>query len=246
MRADVVLRIQPLCFQPPSGFQPPSAVAFSPFSERTIVLNRSLCILLPVHNHQSALVSQVVGVLDVVADLTSRFEILVVDDASSDATFELAVDLSRVYPQVGVLRHGDRRGTMLAVETGLRRTTAEFVVVHDPTGAQFDPSQLSRLWKLATKSAADSLAQITPSVRQGSGRRGFSRSMTQLAQRIADDQRSELESSFGGFRLCRPSLDSAADRRYQLDDAQPQVVAQPIQSAARQRIGRIRHLLRQN
>ena len=209
-------------------------------------MDRSLCVLLPVHNHQTALVSRVVGVLDVVADLTSRFEILVIDDASNDDTFELAVDLSRVYPQVGVLRHGERRGTMLAVETGLRRTVAEFVVVHDPTGAQFDPAQLARLWRYATRSPADALANIAPSVPQGSGRREFSRRMVQLVHQIAEQQRSELESSFGGFRLCRPVVGDPVDRRYELDDATSQVVAQPIQSASRQRIGRIRHLLRQD
>jgi cellulose synthase/poly-beta-1,6-N-acetylglucosamine synthase-like glycosyltransferase len=206
-------------------------------------LDRSLCVLLPVHNHQAALVSQVIGVLDVVADLTSRFEILVIDDASSDDTFELAVDLSRVYPQVAVQRHGERRGTMLAVESGLRRSAAEFVVVHDPTGSQFDPTQLGRLWRLATRSPADALDNITPSVPQGMGRKGFSRTMVQLVHQVADEQRSELESSFGGFRLCRPVVGDPVDRRYELDDAESQVVAQPTQGAAHQRIGRIRHLL---
>ena len=218
----------------------PRAVCF--LSKEAVVLDRSLCILLPVHNHQTLLVSQVVGVMDVVADLTSRFEIVIVDDASSDATFELAVDLSRVYPQVEVLRHGERRGTMLSMETGLRRTAAEFVVVHDPTGAQCDPTQLARLWKLATKPRS----QVNSAVRQRRGRREFARSMSQLAHDIAEKQRSELESSFGGFRLCRPSLGDTPGRRYEFDEAQGTVVAKPIQSPSRQRIGHIRHLLGQD
>lgn len=209
-------------------------------------MNRSLCILLPVHNRQALLVSQVVSVLDVAADLTSRFEILVIDDASSDDTFELAVDLSRVYPQVTVLRHGERRGTMLAVETGLKRTAAEFVAVHDPTGPQFDPTQLARLWRMVTKPAAETFASSHQSFAGGGGRRGFSQGMQRMALEVEERQREELEMSFGGFRLCRPQPEPRSGRRYDLDAAQPHVVAKPIRSPAHERIGRIRHLLLQD
>ncbi|MCG8583534.1 MAG: hypothetical protein MI757_02350, partial [Pirellulales bacterium] len=164
----------------------------------------------------------------------------------SDDTFELAVDLTRVYPQVGVLRQGERRGTMLAVETGLKRTSAEFVVVHDPTGAKFDPTQLSRLWRLVTKSAAEAFAQAESSLAMSAGRRGFSRGMTQLAHDIADRRREELGASFGGFRLCRPRLEENGDRRFDREDSQTPVVAKSIKSPAHGRIGRIRHLLGQD
>ena len=209
-------------------------------------MDRSLCILLPVHNDQATLVSRVVGVLEVVGDLTGSFEVLIVDDASNDATFELGVDLSRVYPQVAILRHGDRRGTTLALETGLRGTRAQIVVVHDPTDAQFDPSALVRLWQLVTRSPAEAMQRISSSTKIGTGRRGFSESMVQLAEKVEQEQQAQLEISFGGFRLCRPVAGKPSDRRYEIDRAESPAVVKPIQSPARQRIGRIRHLLQQD
>ncbi len=75
-----------------------------------MALNRSLTVLLPVRDAQSTLAATVTEVLEMASDLSERFELLIIDDGSSDATSEVARELSRHYPQIRTLRHDQAVG----------------------------------------------------------------------------------------------------------------------------------------
>ena len=75
-----------------------------------MAVNRSLTVLLPVRDAQSTLAATVAQVLEMASDLSERFELLIIDDGSSDATGEVAHELSRHYPQIRTLRHGHAVG----------------------------------------------------------------------------------------------------------------------------------------
>jgi cellulose synthase/poly-beta-1,6-N-acetylglucosamine synthase-like glycosyltransferase len=92
-------------------------------------LERSLTILLPVHDAQSTLAETVGEVLEVASDLSDRFELLIIDDGSTDATGEVAAELTRHYPQIRILRHHRRLGNEAAVRTGLAESSGELVFV---------------------------------------------------------------------------------------------------------------------
>ncbi|MBM4087835.1 MAG: glycosyltransferase family 2 protein [Planctomycetes bacterium] len=94
-------------------------------------VDMTLSVVLPVHNAESTLTGQVAELLDVLADITSQFEILVVDDGSTDHTEEIAHELSQCYPQLHVVRHRHRQGVAAAVETGMSRCAGEVVVVQE-------------------------------------------------------------------------------------------------------------------
>jgi glycosyltransferase involved in cell wall biosynthesis len=89
---------------------------------------------MPVRNAQSTLSETVHEVLDLATDTVDRFEILIVDDGSTDATGEVAQELTRCYPQVRVLSHGSFKGTEEAIRTGLTRSQGEIVVMRDENG----------------------------------------------------------------------------------------------------------------
>jgi cellulose synthase/poly-beta-1,6-N-acetylglucosamine synthase-like glycosyltransferase len=110
-------------------------------------LQKSLTILLPVHNAQATLAGQVKELLDFLPEISSEFEILIVDDASTDSTEDVALDLARLFPQVRVLRQNEQRGHHAAVEAGLARTSGEIVFVNDP-GVPMTETDLQRLWKM--------------------------------------------------------------------------------------------------
>ena len=97
-------------------------------------MQRSLSVLLPVRDCQSTLVPLVHETLDLLTDSIDRFELLIIDDGSIDATGEVADELTRRYPQVRVVGHGASLGREAAIRTGLKRSQGEVVVTRDENG----------------------------------------------------------------------------------------------------------------
>ncbi|MFO0819033.1 MAG: glycosyltransferase family 2 protein [Pirellulales bacterium] len=91
----------------------------------------TLSVVLPVHNVEATLARQVRDLLELLDDWNSRFEILVVDDGSTDRTPECAADLAAEFPQLRWVRSGRRQGKYSAIRRGLGLTTGQVVVVHD-------------------------------------------------------------------------------------------------------------------
>jgi glycosyltransferase involved in cell wall biosynthesis len=112
-------------------------------------LNRSLSVLLPVHNAQSSLASKVEEILELLPELTERFELLITDDASTDGTWEAACELARRYPQVRLLREPVRRGAEHAVRQSNSIARGEAVIAHDGEPG-IDVRAISRLWRSIT------------------------------------------------------------------------------------------------
>ena len=111
------------------------------------LLNPSLSVILPVYNAQRQLARQVANLLEVLPDLTARFEILIVDDGSTDHTDEIAHELRAKYPQLKIARHAWQRGMAAAVQTGMARSCGDIVFVQEE-GAEISPADLRRLWEL--------------------------------------------------------------------------------------------------
>jgi glycosyltransferase involved in cell wall biosynthesis len=107
----------------------------------------SLSIIVPVRDAEATLSEQVGQLLDVLPDLTSRFEIIVVDDGSIDHTVEAARDLERKYPQLRLICHAQSRGIAAAVKSGLQRALGQTVLVKEDRAA-LSPTDLRRLWSL--------------------------------------------------------------------------------------------------
>lgn len=110
-------------------------------------MNQFLSIILPVYNRQTRLDRQVRELLEILPDLTPEFEVLIVDDASTDSTEEVALELCREYPQVSLTRHMERRGFEACVHSGVVLAGGQVLFVHDsPLGPSI--GQLTRLWQL--------------------------------------------------------------------------------------------------
>lgn len=109
-------------------------------------MQSSLTIVLPVHNAERTLRRDVTDVLEAAAELTAEVELLVVDDGSTDDSFETASELSRTYRQVRVLRRSRRESlqeTLRAVRASIR---SDVVIVHDGS-SPVNPDQLRLIWR---------------------------------------------------------------------------------------------------
>lgn len=110
-------------------------------------MNDSLSMIVPVRDAEGTLVAQIHHLLDLLPDLTCRFEILVVDDGSSDHTVDLARDLAREYPQVKLLRHAVPLGRSAAIRTALNVASGGTILVQEDAGP-VRAADLRRLWSL--------------------------------------------------------------------------------------------------
>lgn len=114
-------------------------------------MDRSLSIVLPAFNVQASLAKRVGRLLEMLPELTTQFEVLIVDDASTDGTDEIANELSRRYPQVRTVRHPRRRGAATTLKTGLENTVSEIVIIQQQQ-SPLSESDLRDLWQMRNDS----------------------------------------------------------------------------------------------
>jgi glycosyltransferase involved in cell wall biosynthesis len=110
-------------------------------------LNDSLSIIVPVRDAEASLAADLHRLLDLLPDLTHRFEIVVVDDGSTDQTVELVRDLAIEFPQLRLIRHPQPQGRDAAVKTGLQWAQGKTVFVQEDPLA-LSAADLRRLWSL--------------------------------------------------------------------------------------------------
>ena len=86
-------------------------------------------VLVPAHDEQAILSHTLDHLL---TRLTyDRYEVLVVDDGSTDETPHIVAELERRHPRLRALRVDDHRGKAHALNQGLRQARGDFVLVND-------------------------------------------------------------------------------------------------------------------
>jgi len=95
-----------------------------------------LSVILPAYNEQQAIGRVLEEIVEALLDEPIRYEILVVDDGSTDRTVELAEAFARSCWQcpVRVIRGQTRRGAGAARKLGIRQARGEIVVMLDADG----------------------------------------------------------------------------------------------------------------
>jgi len=112
-------------------------------------LKPSLSVVLPLHNSQSSLVADVEELLDLLPELTANFEVVLVDDGSTDATIEVAHEVSLNFPQVRLIVHPARLGPYEALRSAMRYSHGELLMACRG-GEGFDPHEIAKLWNRRT------------------------------------------------------------------------------------------------
>src|ERR687896_148152 len=87
----------------------------------------SLTMFFPAYNDGGTIASLVIQAVQVASRLTPDFEVLVVNDGSTDATRDIVDELARTYPQVRVVHHPRNRGYGGALRTGFAQATRQLI-----------------------------------------------------------------------------------------------------------------------
>jgi dolichol-phosphate mannosyltransferase len=118
-----------------------------------------LSVVIPVKNEAENIVP-LVGEIRATLDGFIGYEILVIDDGSSDATAAQILRLAAETPQLRLLRHTQSCGQSAAIRTGVRAARAAWVATLDGDG-QNDPADIPKLWRVGCAQSATVPVLIT-------------------------------------------------------------------------------------
>ena len=107
----------------------------------------SLSLFFPCFNEKEAIGPLTEKCLAVTRQICDDFEVILIDDGSTDGTSELADQLADKYPAVRVIHHRQNRGYGAALQSGFRAATKEYVFYTDGD-EQFDVNELPLLLPL--------------------------------------------------------------------------------------------------
>ncbi len=110
----------------------------------------SLTIFLPAYNERENLAAAVAELDAAASSAASDYEIVIVEDGSTDGTAELADEMARIYPRVRAAHQPRNAGYGPAVLRGLAEATKDYVFYTD-ADRQYDYEQLITFWPLAQR-----------------------------------------------------------------------------------------------
>ena len=109
----------------------------------------SISIFFPAYNDGGTIPSLVLRAVGVASRLTPDFEVIIINDGSTDSTRDIVDELTRTYSQVRAVHHPQNRGYGGALRTGFAAATKDLIAYTDGD-AQYDPAEFELLWNRLT------------------------------------------------------------------------------------------------
>ena len=106
-----------------------------------------LSIVIPVRN-EAGNIAPLVAEIGIALDGKADYEIVYVDDGSTDATAAELAQLQASQPRLLVVRHAHSCGQSAAIRSGVKAARAAWIATLDGDG-QNDPGDLPALWQIA-------------------------------------------------------------------------------------------------
>lgn len=176
----------------------------------------SLTVVLPIHNAERTIRRDVSEVLEAASELTPRVELLIVDDASTDDSYEAAAELARDYRQVRLVRRANRSELQETLREVRANIASDVVIVHDGS-SRVNADQLRLIWRQQQVLGAVRDAQ------EGPGGVSFADlrrpSMTQPAMEVAHRRLWGFQRMFGSKTEAAPAATPEAEENRRTDNA---------------------------
>jgi glycosyltransferase involved in cell wall biosynthesis len=112
-----------------------------------LVHNVSISVFFPCYNEQDNITRVVEQALTVLEKLNADFEVIIVNDGSSDSTGQIADEIAGQKDRVKVVHHRTNLGYGAALQSGFKAATKELVFYTDGDG-QFDINEMPPLLRL--------------------------------------------------------------------------------------------------
>ncbi len=110
-----------------------------------------LSVVVPAFNEAENVQSLAREIADALQDIS--YEMIFIDDASTDETKSTLVKMKSQFPQLRVLSHGQNAGQSRGVRSGVKAARASIIATLDSDG-QNDPADIPKLFAQLTREAA--------------------------------------------------------------------------------------------
>lgn len=104
----------------------------------------SISVFFPAYNDAGTIASMVLAALNTCARATDDYEVIVINDGSTDYTGEVLADIASRFERVHIITHPQNRGYGGALQTGFKAASKELVFYTDGD-AQYDAHELAFL-----------------------------------------------------------------------------------------------------
>jgi glycosyltransferase involved in cell wall biosynthesis len=115
-----------------------------------------LSILIPVYNERTVVERSLALVLAAPLPENMERELIIVDDCSSDGTFDILQRLAQNEPRIRLLRHAVNQGKGAAVRTAIESAAGDFCLVQD-ADLEYDPGEYVKLLRPLLDGHADAV-----------------------------------------------------------------------------------------
>ncbi len=168
----------------PPHYEPETELAAAGGEEVATV---PVTVVVPVHNEQGGIEYLLRAMAKAAAALAPRHELrlLVVDDGSTDGTWDELEQAARAHPGLALVRHERNRGVGAAILTGIRAASTELVASVD-CDCSYDPVELAAMLPMLERADLVTASPYHPQGRVAnvpSWRLFLSRSLSRLYQR---------------------------------------------------------------
>lgn len=114
----------------------------------------SLSVVFPMFNEKECIGKTISATLAVLKDVTQDYEILIIDDASTDGSAAIVEELARANSHIKVIHHASNRTLGGALKTGFGAATKAYVLYSD-VDMPFDFKEIKKAVQILLRENAD-------------------------------------------------------------------------------------------
>jgi glycosyltransferase involved in cell wall biosynthesis len=118
------------------------------------MIKLGISVVVPAHNEAGNLPLLVDKIYKAVKKITNDYEIIIVDDGSTDNSFDILKKIKKQFPKLVIVRLRRQSGQTSGIMAGFRQSSGEIVVVLD-ADLQQDPNDIDKLIRPIVQGEAD-------------------------------------------------------------------------------------------